>query len=195
MIVDENRHGTGFVSYLSVTTVSFLRNMILEKHKDQAWRISMRNKAGFSMLELMIVIGIIAILSAITVPNIIGWYRHQGLRSAVVELQSNLQLVKLAAVKQNQSCSVNIDTGVGSYVIPCLNKTVSLGSYSGGVVFGGPNGEATDNIVTYKSSGTSNSAAPLSVYLTNRDSTGFYRVRVFLPGGVVTSKWDGANWK
>ncbi|MDQ1330708.1 MAG: Type secretion system protein, partial [Thermodesulfobacteriota bacterium] len=47
----------------------------------------MRNTSGFSMLELMIVIGIIAILSAIVTPNIIGWYRAQGLRSAVVELQ------------------------------------------------------------------------------------------------------------
>ncbi|MBU1568910.1 MAG: prepilin-type N-terminal cleavage/methylation domain-containing protein, partial [Proteobacteria bacterium] len=60
----------------------------------------MRNKKGFSLFELMIVIGIIAILSAITVPNLIGWYHNQGLRSAVVELQSNLQLAKMFAVKQ-----------------------------------------------------------------------------------------------
>ena len=147
------------------------------------------------MLELMIVIGIIAILSAITVPNIIGWYQHQGLRSAVVELQSNLQLTKLAAVKQNRSCSVDINTGAGSYDIPCIGKTVSLGTYSGGVVFGGPGGETTDSQITYTSRGFTFNGQ--TVYLTNRDNSAYYRIQVLASGGVVTSKKNsvGANWE
>jgi len=148
----------------------------------------MRNKAGFSMLELMIVVGIIAILSAIVTPNLIGWYHHQGLRSAVVELQSNLQLTKLAAVKQNQNCSVDINTGAGSYKIPCIGKTVSLGTYSGGVVFGGPGGETTDSQITYSSRGFTFNAQ--SVYLTNNDNSAYYRIQVLASGGVSTTKLE-----
>lgn len=154
----------------------------------------MRNKKGFSLFELMIVIAIIAILSAITVPNLIGWYRNQGLRNAVVELQSNLQLAKMNAVKQNQSCSININTGAGSYNIPDIGKTVSLASYSGGVVFGSPPGQGTTaGLLTFNSRGF---CSPFgSIYLTNRDNSAYYRTQVIISGGVVTSKWNGSNWE
>jgi prepilin-type N-terminal cleavage/methylation domain-containing protein len=156
-------------------------------------RVSMHNKSGFSLFELMIVIGIIAILSAITVPNIIGWYQHQGLRNAVVELQSNLQLVKMAAVKQNQNCSINFNIGAGSYDIDCTGKTVSLGTYPGGVVFDSPNGSGTAGVLTFTSRGI---CTPFgSIYLTNQDNSAYYRTLVLLSGGVVTSKWNGANWE
>jgi prepilin-type N-terminal cleavage/methylation domain-containing protein len=176
-----------------VTAVSFLRNMILKKHKGQTGRISMRNKEGFSLLELMIVIAIIAILSAIVTPNILAWYRAQGLRSAVVELQSDLQMAKMSAIKQNNDCSLIIDTGAGSYNIDCTGKTVSLGTYPGGVVFGSPDGTATAGVLTFSSRGL---CSPFgSVYLTNQDNSAYYRTMVLISGGVVTSKWNGANWE
>lgn len=146
----------------------------------------MHNKKGFSLFELMIVIGIIAILSAITVPNLISWYRNQGLKNAVVELQSNLHLAKMAAVKQNQNCSVNINTAAGSYASTCMNKIVSLGTYSGGVVFRGPVGnEAISGVVTFNSRGLCNLSI---IYLTNKDRSGFYKIQTLVSGGIVTSK-------
>lgn len=153
----------------------------------------MRNKAGFSMLELMIVVGIIAILSAIVTPNLIGWYHHQGLRSAVVELQSDLQLAKMSAIKQNNDCSLIIDTGAGSYNIDCTGKTVSLGTYPGGVVFDSPDGSATAGVLTFTSRGI---CTPFgSIHLTNQDNSAYYRTQVFISGGVATSKWNGAIWE
>ena len=145
------------------------------------------------MLELMVVIGIIAIISAVVTPNILGWYRHQGLRSAVVELQGNLQLTKLAAVRQNQGCSLNINTGAGTYNVPCIKKTVSLGDYSGGVIFGGPGGEVTDNVISYSSRGFTTNGQ--TIYLTNGDNTAYYRIKMLTSGGITTSKWDGAAWE
>ena len=141
----------------------------------------MQNKKGFSLIELMIVIAIIAILSAITVPNLISWYRNQGLKNAVVELQSNLHLAKMTAIRQNRNCSVNINTGSGSYNIPDIGKTVSLGTYSGGVEFG----EVTSSVVTFNSRGLCN---VIVINLTNRDRSGFYKIQTLISGGIVTSK-------
>ena len=153
----------------------------------------MQNKAGFSLIEVMIVIAIIAIASAYVVPNLLGWISHQGLRSAVVELQSDIQSAKMSAVRQNQDCSINVNTASGTYRIPCLRKTVLLNNYRGGLVFMGPGGEATAGVLTLTSRGL---CTPFgSIYLTNRERTGYYRVQVLISGGVVTSKWDGVNWR
>lgn len=153
----------------------------------------MHNKAGFSLLEVMIVIGIIAIASAYAVPNLLGWISHQGLRSAVVELQSDIQSAKMAAVRQNQNCSINFNRAAGTYSIPCLRKTVLLNNYRGDLVFTGPGGETTASVLTLTSRGL---CTPFgSVYLTNRSRTGYYRVQVLISGGVITSKWTGTNWR
>ncbi len=155
----------------------------------------MQNKKGFSLFELMIVIAIIAILSAITVPNLISWYRNQGLRTAVVELQSNLHLAKMAAVKQNQNCTVFINSTAGSYNIDCINKTVSLGTYSGGVVFVDTEDEKTADEILYTSRGISN--LNQTIYLTNIENSAYYRIQILIYGGVATSrkKSVSANWE
>ena len=153
----------------------------------------MQNKEGFSLLEVMIVIAIIAIASAYAVPNLLGWISHQGLRSAVVELQSDIQSAKMSAVRQNQDCSITFNTASGTYSIPCLRKTVFLNNYRGDLVFTGPGGQATAGVLTLTSRGL---CTPFgSVYLTNRGRTGYYRVQVLISGGVVTSKWNGVIWK
>jgi len=153
----------------------------------------MKNNRGFSLLELMIVIGIIAILSGIIVPNMISWYQRQGLRNAVYELQSNLQLAKMTAVKDNNSCDVNIDTAARSYDIPCINKTVSLNDYTGGVTFGSPGGNSTAGGLTFTSRGI---CSPFgNIYLTDRDRSAYYRIQIIISGGIVTSKWNGSIWR
>ncbi|MFH2044212.1 MAG: GspH/FimT family pseudopilin [Pseudomonadota bacterium] len=154
----------------------------------------MQKKAGFSLVELMIVLAIIAILSAIITPNIINWLRGQGLKTAISELQGNLQLAKLGAIRQNQSCAVTFNTGSGSYSIPCANKRVLLSSYSGGVVFGMPPSFAGTmaGTITFSSDGTSSLS---SVFLTDNTRSAYYRIQTFLSGGIVTSKWDGSSWK
>ena len=59
----------------------------------------MHKNSGFTIMELMTTIAIIAVLAAIAVPNMIGWRSGTKLQGAVENLRGDLQWAKLAAVK------------------------------------------------------------------------------------------------
>jgi type IV fimbrial biogenesis protein FimT len=67
------------------------------------------NKDGFSLLELVVTIAILAIVAAIAIPGFARWLPDYRLRSAARDLFSNFQLAKLTAVKHNSNCTITFD--------------------------------------------------------------------------------------
>ena len=61
----------------------------------------MNKKGGFSLFELLIVIAVIAVVSAIVTPNIISWRNNAKLRSAAGNLKADLEMAKVNAIKEN----------------------------------------------------------------------------------------------
>ena len=75
----------------------------------------MRKNSGFSLMELMIVIAIIATVTAISSPYLFSYISSSKLDSAVRDLQSTMQYAKLRAVKENANVVITfITTGAGS---------------------------------------------------------------------------------
>ena len=68
---------------------------------------AMRNQArrsggdGFSLIELLVVIGVILIMSAIAVPNLIKYTRNYQIRAAASELANEIQRARATAVMKN----------------------------------------------------------------------------------------------
>jgi len=77
----------------------------------------MRNNSGFTLLEMMTVIGIIAILSTIAIPNFIGWLPKYRLGSAARNILSAMQHARLVAVKENVNVLVNFDLDNNNFLI------------------------------------------------------------------------------
>jgi len=75
--------------------------------------IRMQKRNGFTTLELMVTIGIIAILTAIAVPSYIKWLPGYRLRSATNDVYSAMQLARLRAVKENGRVGVSFTNGNG----------------------------------------------------------------------------------
>lgn len=67
---------------------------------------------GFTLIELMTVVGIIAVLVGIGVPMVASYLPNYYLNQASRDVMSNLQLAKLTAVRTNTRCVAEFTPGV-----------------------------------------------------------------------------------
>lgn len=98
-----------------------------------------RNKTsqtGFTFIEIMIVIAIIGIGSAIAVPAYNQWTVRYELRQAIVEVASNLTMARMAARNRNTTITANfMKAADGTYSVGFTNG-VGLVTFPRSVVDG-----------------------------------------------------------
>ena len=151
----------------------------------------MRNRSGFTLIQLVLVMVLLAIMTAAGVPNFLSWLPKYRLKSAARDLYSNLQLAKMSAVRANTKCRVQYFKNPDRYAIDLLNKNIRLSQYGSGIRFQGPNDQTfVVPVITFNSRGTSNSGY---AYLTNSGKTAYYRVGPLTSGAVKLQKWNGGN--
>ena len=66
----------------------------------------MRNRLGFTLMELCVVIAILAVVASLGVPSFVGWRNDAKLRDAVSLLRGDFELAKLRAVRENSFVAV-----------------------------------------------------------------------------------------
>jgi Tfp pilus assembly protein FimT len=154
----------------------------------------MQKRSGFTLIQLTIVIALLAILTAVSVPNFLSWLPKYRLKSAARDLYSNLHLAKMSAIKANKKCRVNYYKNPDRYMVDLLNKTIRLSDYKSAITFYGPNNQTfAVPSITFNSRGSSNSGY---AYLTNSGNTAYYRVGPLTSGAIKLQKWSGGtSWK
>lgn len=87
-----------------------------------------KKQLGFTMIELLVSLAIIAILSAVTIPIVLGWMPDYRLKKATRDLYNNMQLAKKMAITNGNNCAIIFNPGVppnaGSYFI-CSDRGVN----------------------------------------------------------------------
>ena len=75
----------------------------------------MRNNKGFSLIEIMTVMGILAILAGVAIPSLISWRHNAQLRRATQDVYSNLQKAKVEAARRNTAITITFSSN--NYVV------------------------------------------------------------------------------
>lgn len=73
----------------------------------------MFNNKGFTLMEIIIVLTLIGILTAITIPGLKNWQENQRVRSAATGIREALLSAKTTAVKNQTAVRINFTTGTG----------------------------------------------------------------------------------
>ena len=142
-------------------------------------------ESGFTLIEVMIVVAIFGIASALAVPSYVDWKAQHDLREAVSEISIELNLARVVAMNRNRQATVTIQ----------LNAVTSLidvsGIAGGAPIFGtqtlnanvpGLPGGITN--VVFSSMGLSTAAANQVIQIANTRGL-VYSVSV-MPSGKVT---------
>lgn len=102
----------------------------------------MQKNKGFTLVEMMVVIAIIGIVSAIAIPNFYSYAAGMKLRSASRDLYSTLQDTRMKAIRQNTRWAVEFPSASSYRVVDCgpdnncsannvNHSTTNISQYSG----------------------------------------------------------------
>ncbi len=72
-----------------------------------------RNSKGFTLVEIMVVVALVGIVSAIAFPLIFAWLPNMRLQTAVRDLYSNIQRAKVEAMKSSVNSALTFNQVVG----------------------------------------------------------------------------------
>jgi len=120
----------------------------------------MRNDAGVTLMEIMIIVAIMAILAVVSVPNISRWISSQRLSSTAQQIASEMQIARAKAVSERQNINFTIVTGMGFYASYQYSPGGQLKHCTHSVTISGVSG---DNPIVFNSRGMASNDTNVSL--------------------------------
>jgi type IV fimbrial biogenesis protein FimT len=113
----------------------------------------LRKNDGFSLHELMVIMGIMAIMCAIAIPSVIGWLPKYRMSSAARELLGAMEFARQNAVRQNAVVVVNFNYADETYNATIGGAALRTWKMPPGVDLKQPSSQALGASVRYNNQG------------------------------------------
>jgi type IV fimbrial biogenesis protein FimT len=81
---------------------------------------------GFTLVELVVVLSIVAILSAVAAPSVSQWIQNYRTKTIARQLMTDLLFARMTAVSRKQNCTVTVNPATNTYTIQLNGNTVSI---------------------------------------------------------------------
>ena len=126
---------------------------------------------GFSLGEILVAVGVFAILSTIAVPQFIAFRPQNRLNGAARQVFSELMWARSKAVNDNSSYVVTFPTNQTMLITGSTTKTVNIQTEYSDVTL-----TSSESTITFSSRGTANVAPTIT--LTNSGGTKTIQLRI-----------------
>jgi len=120
----------------------------------------MQSSRGFSLIEVMVVVGILGVLTAVAVPSFQEWRQHGAVNNAVSTLYLKLKQARALAVAESRSVTVTFTITAPYGVVfddqagctYCKHENNGFNQFSPNIIFNA-NGPGIDKNITFTRTG------------------------------------------
>ena len=127
--------------------------------------VGMKGRSGFTLMEMMVVIAVIGILSGISIPPVINWMQNAKFNSAVRDVQSSIEDIRLYAVKENAQAVIKFTDGTNIFRTDKWNRGINTHQIQDHQLLPGVRvfSDFTDDQLIFNSRGMPNAAGTITV--------------------------------
>jgi len=116
-----------------------------------------RAASGFTVLELIVAIGIASIVMGIAIPSFLSWLPTLRLSSAARQVATDLQVARMKAISQNTANTVTFTPSTGTYTFTLGAESRDIDVLYPGITI------ASASNPTFTPRGTANAAATITL--------------------------------
>lgn len=146
---------------------------------------------GFTLVELMVIVALVAIMAAIAVPSFTDFIRKNEIQAAADDITGLLQFARNQAINTRSSVTVTRDPANHKWVVTVLGEESRVLSYNPAKVDFDTDPDLTSNKLTFNAYGGANKASEITI-CRGKDSDNGYLLEVKRSGRLALSARGGA---